>query len=394
MSEQAARISERGKRLLKDLVGFDTVSHKSNLELISYIEAYFEDLGVATERVYDADGKKANLFATIGPETDGGLILSGHVDVVPVEGQAWTHDPFDLIERDGKLFGRGACDMKGFVAMALATAPELQKARLQRPVHYAISYDEEVGCIGVRGLIKELNAKTMRPAMCIVGEPTSMQPVVAHKGKWSYRAIVTGRECHSSLAPTGVNAVEYAARAIAFLSDMGREKIAKGARDDMFDLPHTTVHVGVVNGGSAVNIVPNRCEFDFEWRYVPADDPAEIMAQFEAYVREELEPAMHAVDSSTGFELVQRSIIPGLDIDSDHAVVRLANACASRNDHGKVAYGTEAGLFQEMGDIPTVVCGPGDIAQAHKPDEFIALDQLDKAGEFFERLVDRWSAGA
>lgn len=392
MGEQAARIAERGKSLLKDLVGFDTVSHRSNLELIAYIEDYFQGLGVETARVYNDEKTKANLFATIGPETDGGLILSGHVDVVPVEGQAWTHDPFDLIERDGKLFGRGSCDMKGFVAMALAAAPEFQQAKLDRPVHYAISYDEEVGCIGVRGLIQDLNAKTMRPAMCIVGEPTSMQPVVAHKGKWSYRAVVTGLERHSSLAPTGVNAVEYAAEAITFLRKMAREQIASGARDEMFDMPHSTVHVGVVEGGSAVNIVPNRCTFDFEWRYIPADRPEDFMSRLETYIREELEPEMKAIDPACGFELIEKSVIPGLDIDVDHEVVRLAKACAARNDHGKVAYGTEAGLFQGMGSIPTVVCGPGDIAQAHRPDEFIALEQIDKAGQFFENLTDRWAA--
>lgn len=392
MSEQSRRIAERGKTLLADMVGHDTVSHRSNLDLIAYIEAYFADLGVATERVYSDDRQKANLFATIGPEVDGGLILSGHVDVVPVEGQAWSHDPFDLVERDGKLFGRGSCDMKGFVAMALAAAPEFQAAKLDRPIHYAISYDEEVGCLGVRGLIRELNEKTMRPAMCIVGEPTSMQPVIAHKGKWSYRAIVTGKECHSSLAPEGVNAVEYAALAIAFLRRMAREKAESGARDEMFDLPHTTVHTGVVNGGSAVNIVPNQCTFDFEWRYIPEDRPEDIMERFQVFLREELEPEMQAIEPTAGFELIERSVIPGLEIDADHDVVRLAKACAARNDHGKVAYGTEAGLFQGMGGVPTVVCGPGDIAQAHKPDEFIALEQIDKAGAFFERLAERWSA--
>jgi len=394
MVETAATISARARTLLTDLVGFNTISHLSNLELIEYIERYFADLGIATERVYNEEGNKANLFATIGPQVDGGLILSGHVDVVPVEGQAWTDDPFNLVERDDKLFGRGACDMKGFVALALASAPAFQAANLASPIHYAISYDEEVGCLGVRGLIEELNRKTMNPAMCIVGEPTSMQPVTAHKGKWSYKGIVTGLECHSSLAPQGVNAVEYGSEAIVFLRKLMREKIASGARDEMFDMPHTTVHTGVINGGSAVNIVPNKCEFDFEFRYVPADNPAEIMAQLTDYIRNELEPQMKAVSAECGFELVERSVIPGLEIDPGHEVVRLAKSCAERNDHGKVAYGTEAGLFQEMGDIPTVVCGPGDIAQAHKPDEFLALDQLAKGGQFFERLVNRWSAAA
>lgn len=394
MPETAASISARARTLLQDLVGFNTISHLSNLELIEYIERYFADLGVATERVYNEDGQKANLFATIGPETDGGLILSGHVDVVPVEGQAWTDDPFNLVERDGKLYGRGSCDMKGFVALALASAPAFQAANLSAPVHFAISYDEEVGCLGVRGLIEELNRKTMNPAMCIVGEPTSMQPVTAHKGKWSYRANVTGLERHSSLAPEGVNAVEYAAEAITFLKSIMREKIKSGARDEMFDMPHTTVHTGVIHGGSAVNIVPNHCAFDFEFRYVPADDPAEIMERFTNYIRMELEPEMKAISAECGFELVEKSVIPGLEIDPGHEVVRLAKSCAERNDHGKVAYGTEAGLFQEMGDIPTVVCGPGDIAQAHRPDEFIALEQLAKGGQFFERLVNRWSAVA
>jgi acetylornithine deacetylase len=394
MSDMANGIATRGKKLLADMVGFDTVSHRSNLELIAYIEDYFKNLGIATERIYSEDKQKANLFATIGPQTDGGLILSGHVDVVPVIGQAWTHDPFDLVERDGKLFGRGSCDMKGFVAMALAAAPEFQAANLPRPIHYAISYDEEVGCLGVRGLIEELNAKTMRPAMCIVGEPTSMQPVVAHKGKWSYRGVVTGLERHSSLAPDGVNAVEYAAEAIVFLRKLMREKIEKGARDEMFDMPHTTVHTGVINGGSAVNIVPNRCEFDFEWRYIPEDRPEDIMARFQDYIQTVLEPQMKAIDPSCGFELFEKSVIPGLEIDPGHDVVRLAKACSARNDHGKVAYGTEAGLFQGMGSIPTVVCGPGDIAQAHRPDEFIALEQIDKAGAFFERLIERWGEAA
>jgi acetylornithine deacetylase len=234
-----------------------------------------------------------------------------------------------------------------------------------------------------------LSKKSLRPGMCIVGEPTSMQPVVAHKGKWSYRAVVTGLERHSSLAPQGVNAVEYAAEAITFLRKMHREKIEDGARDEMFDLPHTTIHVGVVNGGSAVNIVPNQCTFDFEFRYVPADNPQEIMDRFTAFIKNDLEPEMKAIDPNCGFQLIERSVIPGLNIDADEDVVRLAKACASRNDHGKVAYGTEAGLFQSMASIPTVVCGPGDISQAHRPDEFISLEQLRKGSEFFDRLLGR-----
>ena len=389
MSAAAERIFERGKKLLKEMVAFDTVSHRSNLGLIEYIEDYLNSNQIPSYRVVSECGEKANLFATIGPEKEGGLILSGHVDVVPVEGQAWTHDPFDLVERDGKLFGRGSCDMKGFVSLALAAAPEFKQMDLSRPVHLAISYDEEVGCLGVRGLIDDLVKKSLRPGMCIVGEPTSMQPVVAHKGKWSYRAVVTGLERHSSLAPQGVNAVEYAAEAITFLRKIHREKIKDGARDEMFDLPHTTIHVGVVNGGSAVNIVPNQCTFDFEFRYVPADNPQEIMDRFTAFIKNDLEPEMKAIDPNCGFQLIERSVIPGLDIDADEDVVRLAKACASRNDHGKVAYGTEAGLFQSMADIPTVVCGPGDITQAHRPDEFISLEQLEKGSQFFERLLQR-----
>lgn len=385
----SAKVDLRSVELIRKLVGYDTTSRNSNLELIDFVEEYLDGHGVRGTRIYSDDGRKANLFVTLGPEDEGGIILSGHVDVVPVDGQDWSTDPFDLVEKDGRLYGRGACDMKSFVAVSLAAVPEFLRRGLRTPIHLAISYDEEVGCLGVRRMIDWLNARGAKPKMCIVGEPTEMMPVVAHKGKYSFQAFVTGKECHSSLAPEGVNAVEYAAEAIAKLRSIARRIRETGPRDELFDMPHTTVHCGVVEGGSVLNIVPNACRFEFEYRYIPADDPDAIHAEFLDFVRNGLEPEMKAVDPAAGFRIETRSVMPGLDTAPDAEVVTFAKALAGRNDHGKVAYGTEAGLFQGQGGIPTVVCGPGSIAQAHKPDEFITLDQVAKAEAFMGSLMDR-----
>jgi acetylornithine deacetylase len=377
------------REILEKLVSFDTTSHKTNLPLLDFVEEYLASHGLSGFRVYDETGEKANLFVSAGPEEPGGIVLSGHVDVVPVIGQAWTTDPFELTEMAGKLYGRGSCDMKGFVALSLWAVPQFIKRGLKEPVHLAISYDEEVGCLGVRRLLEKLAAEDQTAKLCIVGEPTEFQPVVAHKGKWSFKAKVRGKECHSSLAPNGVNAVEYAAEAITWLRREGRRFAAEGARDELYDLKHTTVHVGTLHGGTALNIVPQEAEFVFEYRYIAADDPAEIHARFLKFIQEELEPEMQAIEPSTGFTFETVSQIPGLDVDANHAVVNLARQLSGRNDHAKVAYGTEAGLFQEITDIPTVVCGPGNIEQAHKPDEFLTLDQLAKGEEFMRRLGDR-----
>ncbi len=377
------------RSLIERLVGFDTTSRDSNLALIDFVESYLAEHGVESRRVYDKDKRKANLYATVGPHDRSGVMLSGHVDVVPVDGQEWSSDPFTLVERDGRLYGRGTADMKSFCAIALAYVPVALKRGLHTPIHLAFSYDEEVGCIGVRGLIDVLNGMPVKPAMCVVGEPTEMLPVVAHKGKRSFRVHVRGLECHSSLAPTGVNAVEFAAEAIAFLRGMARKIRAGGPFDPDFDIAHTTVHTGVVHGGTALNIVPKDCWFDFEFRHLPQQDADMLFAEFTRFVRETLEPEMQAVDPSTGFSWTELSTIPSLDTRPEDDVVAFVKALAGRNDHGKVAFGTEAGLFQKRGGIPTVVCGPGSIAQAHKPDEYITTEQVAKGEAFMRRLLDR-----
>jgi acetylornithine deacetylase len=372
--------------ILAALVGFDTTSHKSNLDLIAWVEAYLAQLGVPAERIYDASGQKANLWATIGPADRSGYILSGHTDVVPVEGQDWSSDPFTLTARDGRLYGRGSCDMKGFLACCLAQVPAMLAARLAKPLHLAFSYDEEVGCLGVRGLIAQLAAAPVRPEACFVGEPTSMQVVVAHKAKRSFDVEITGRSCHSSLAPEGVNAVDYAAMLALEIRRMGEAFVAEGPSDPLFTVPVSTAHTGVLQGGTALNIVPDRAFLVFEFRMLPAASLDVPEAQIRAYARDVLEPAMRRVAPEAGIAIHARSDFPGLDTATDAPVVQLARRLARRNDHGKVAYGTEAGLFAAI-DIPTVVIGPGDIAQAHRPDEFVEVAELERCTAFLDRLI-------
>ena len=374
--------------MIRRLVSFDTTSRDSNLELIGWVRAYLAGHGVASELVPDETGRKANLFATIGPADRPGLVLSGHTDVVPIDGQEWSSDPFALVERDGRLFGRGTCDMKSFVAVALALVPEIKASARATPIHLAFSYDEEVGCIGVRRLLAELARRPVKPWACIVGEPTSMKPVRAHKGKVSERARVRGFECHSSLAPQGVNAVQVAAELVALVARMGRRFAADGPFDREFDVPHTTAHVGVIHGGTALNIVPRDCWFDFEFRHLPGDDPDALLAAVHAHAADELEPAMRAIHADTGIGFEPLSTIPGLATAEDSEIVQLAKAATGANATGKVAFGTEAGLFEGIG-IPTVVCGPGSIDQAHKPDEFVALDQVALCEQFLRRVLER-----
>ncbi|MEQ9813265.1 MAG: acetylornithine deacetylase [Azospirillaceae bacterium] len=377
--------------LLRTLIGFPTVSRDSNLALIHFIRDYLADLGVESLLVPDGTGKKANLYATIGPADRPGICLSGHTDVVPVEDQDWSHDPFDLVERDGRLYGRGTADMKGFVAIALAWAPRFLAARLATPVHYAFSYDEEVGCIGVRGLLKKLEAMPVRPKACVVGEPTSMTPVIAHKGKLSMRAHVHGLEGHSSMTQHGVNAVEYAAEMVAFLRALAREKRDQGPFDDGFDPPYTTVHTGTFAGGTALNIIPNKAAVEFEFRHLPVDDPRELFDRVERFVREELEPEMKTVAAAAGFDFEEITSFPGLAMQEADPEVALVKALSGANATGKVAFGTEAGLFQQAG-IPAVICGPGSIEQAHRPDEWISLDQMRRGERFMDRLIERLAA--
>lgn len=374
--------------ILKQLVAFDTVSRNSNLPLIEFVRGYLDDLGVASRLVPDATGSKANLFATIGPDDRAGVILSGHTDVVPVDGQAWDTDPFTLTARNGRLYGRGSCDMKGFDAVILALVPEMVKAKLRRPIHLALSYDEEVGCQGVRTLIDALEQDGLRPWACFVGEPTSMGVVIGHKGKQSLNVTVTGRECHSSLAPNGVNAVEYAARLCTFISDLGRELQAQGARDELYDIPHTTAHVGVSHGGSVVNIVPNRAELVFEIRHLPADDIDALVGRVRRFAAETLEPAMKAIAPEAGIVFEEIATLPALSTAPEHEIVTLAKRLSRSNGHAKVAFGTEGGIFQSRLGVPTVVCGPGNIEQAHKPNEFIDASELIACEGFVRRLIE------
>ena len=375
--------------ILKRLIAYDTTSRNSNLPLIHWVKDYLAGFGVESELTYDDDGGKANLFATLGPaDRSGGIILSGHTDVVPVDGQDWVTEPFDMLEKDGRLYGRGTCDMKSFVAVSLAMVPKFLERQLTVPIHLAFSYDEEVGCIGVRRLIDGNLSKGIRPQACIVGEPTNMQPVIAHKGKRSFEVTIRGMEAHSSLAPKGVNAVEYAAEIIAHIKSMARAKAANGPFDTMFDIAHTTLHTGVINGGTALNIVPLHCRFEFEFRYIPADGPDALLAEVQAFIDTRCLPEMQAIDPSTSITIEEMSSIPGLDTDEDDEVVQLAKALSGANSVSKVAFGTEAGLFQQA-DVPTIVCGPAHIDQAHKPNEFVEISQVAQCEAFMGRLMDR-----
>ena len=380
--------------LIRDLVRFDTTSRNSNLELIDYIRDYLVQQGIESSLVFDETGRKASLYATVGPKDRGGILLSGHTDTVPVDGQDWTSDPFTLTQRGDRLYGRGTADMKSFLAIALAFAPAFAKADLKTPIHYAFSYDEEVGCVGVRPLIAHLNTLPVRPRMAIIGEPTDMRIICAHKGKLAIRCRVAGKSCHSSLAPQGVNAVEYAAEVVAYLRGMARRIAAEGPFDDGFDIPHTTVHTGVIRGGTALNIVPSECEFDFEFRYLPEQDPAVLFAEVKRFAHEVLEPQMKAVAPDARFSWQELSATPGLDVAPEDEVVTFAKALAGQNAHSKVAFGTEASLFQKSGNIPAVVCGPGNIAQAHKPDEYIELSEIAKCEAFMRNLLDRITAAS
>ena len=375
--------------LIEKLISFDTTSRESNLEIISFIQDYLNDLGIDSQLVHNEEGTKANLYATVGDASASGVMLSGHTDVVPIDGQEWDTDPFKVTRKGNRLYGRGTSDMKSFVAITLAQLPKFQARGLKTPIHLAFSYDEEVGCIGVRRLIEIIKDMPVKPAMCIVGEPTSMQVITGHKGKRSYRVHVRGLEAHSSLAPHGVNAIEYASRLIAFLSDLAARIADKGPHDELYDVPHTTVHTGTIRGGTQLNIVPKDCVFEYEFRYVDQQDPQALEDKIRAFARDELAPQMHAISSDTGINIELVNDMPGLEMDVDAEVVTFVKALAERNDHAKVAFGTEAGLFHQRANIPTVVCGPGSIDQAHKPNEFIEMEQIDACEAFLDRLMDR-----
>jgi acetylornithine deacetylase len=372
--------------LLARLVRFDTTSHKSNLQLVRFVEDYLAQHGIASNLVPDADGAKAALYATIGPAGVPGVALSGHTDVVPVEGQSWTSDPFVLAERDGRLYGRGTADMKGFLACVLAAVPDLLKRKLAVPVHIAFSYDEEVGCIGVRPLIAEIERRFVRPRLVIVGEPTSMSVVDSHKGPVRWHVNVRGRAAHSSMAPLGVNAISVAAKLLAELARI-EDELEAAPRDERFDPPHATLQVTLIDGGTATNIVPVSCRFDFDVRALPGVDIAAIDKRVRTFAERECLPAMHRVAAEAGVDIAITNEVPPFAAGDASEAVALALHLTGQNETHAVSYATEAGLFQAAGS-PSVVIGPGDIAQAHAADEWIAKDQLEKCMGFLARLGD------
>ena len=370
--------------LVKDLIGFDTTSRDSNLTLIDYAQALLEKSGARCRRSYDETGQKANLFATFGPEGDGGYVLSGHTDVVPVDGQDWSSDPFKPEVRGSKLFGRGACDMKGFVGTALALAPDIGKARLKKPIHFALSYDEEVGCAGVKGLLDDLKAQKLKPALAIIGEPTLMKIVGAHKGGAKLVTRCCGREHHSSGPEKGANAVMMAGEFVTLLDKVWDE--LRADTDPRFDPPHSTVQATVIHGGTAVNILAKEAEVTWEYRALPDRDPSKIIARIKERAAAELLPKYQRRAAEAAFNTTLHAQYPGLVMDEDSAAIRLARELTGANQVEAVAYGTEAGHFQNYG-IPAVICGPGSIDQAHRPDEFCELSELEACEAFLRKVI-------
>ena len=379
-----------GYEMIRRLIAFPTVSRDSNLGLIEWVRRYLEDLGATTTLTFDDERRKANLFATLpaqgGNATRGGIVLSGHTDVVPVDGQPWDTNPFEATLVGDRLHGRGVTDMKSFSAIALAYVPEFLRRGLARPLHFALSYDEEIGCIGVHRLIADVVAKGVTPTGCIIGEPTGMQLVVAHKGRKTWRCRVRGHEAHSSLTPNGVNAVQIACELVAWIAQRGRELRDGHRHDPAYDVPFTTPHVGVIRGGTALNIVPRDCTFEFEVRHLPFDDPDAFFADLQDYARSLL-PAMHAVDPRTYIEFDPLSGMPGFDNDGSNPIADIARACCGSGLAHKVSYGTEAALFHNAA-MPAVICGPGHIAQAHQPNEWVSLEQLARCEAFMQRLAE------
>jgi acetylornithine deacetylase len=376
---------------LERLVAFPTVSRDSNLDLIAYVKDELSRFGIASTLVHSADGAKANLWATIGPEGVPGVVLSGHTDVVPVEGQAWTSDPFQLTSRDGNLYARGSADMKGFIACALAIAARASKAPLKTPIHFAFSYDEEIGCVGVRRLLDLLKDAPVKPRLCIVGEPTMMQAVTAHKGKLGFRVTAHGLEAHSSLAPIGVNAIYMASDLIGAIRAIQQEIADHGTRDGDYEVAYTTLHVGKIHGGEVMNIVPNACSFDFEIRYLPEEDEQAIVSRIK-HAADKIAAGYAPVFAEARFSFADLQSYPAMNTPVDSEAVKFVHSLTGGNSTGKITFGTEGGLFQKALGTPAVVCGPGNIAVAHKPDEYVSEAQMAQCDRMMERLVEKLSA--
>ncbi len=364
------------RALLAELIAFPTVSSDSNLAMIHHLAQRFEDLGASVEIWHDETGTKANLFATLGPMQDGGIILSGHSDVVPVADQDWSSDPFEMIQREDTWVGRGTCDMKGFIAAATVMARHYATLDLKRPVHFAFTYDEEVGCFGGQALAKSLKAKGLSPAVAIVGEPTSMQIIEGHKGCYEYSTHFTGLEGHGSTPDHGVNAVEYAVRYVSKLLEIKSDLMARAPKDSRFEPPWTTINTGSLIGGTAHNVIPGKAQVDWEMRPVQKSDADYTKQTLQRFCEEDLLPAMRAIHPEARIHTEVIGEVDGLVPMEDNAARDLVMELTGANGADLVPFGTEAGIFQDLG-MSVVVCGPGSIAQAHKPDEFIAIDQVE-----------------
>jgi len=376
---------------LEKLIAFPSVSREPNLDLIAYVQHFLQGLGVDSLLVHNEDGRKANLWATIGPKEVPGIVLSGHTDVVPVEGQAWSSDPFKLEQRNGNYFGRGTADMKGFIACCLRAAEIASSRRLHTPINLAFSYDEEIGCVGVRRLLDILKDAPVKPRLCIVGEPTLMQAVTAHKGKLGFRVTAHGLEAHSSLAPIGVNAIYMASDLIGAIRAIQKDIAENGLRDGDYEVAYTTLHVGKMQGGEVMNIVPNRCTFDFEIRYLPEDDERAIVTRIKA-AAETIAEGYRSVFDKARFEFADLQSYPAMNTPVDSEAVKFVHSLTGGNSTGKITFGTEGGLFQQALGTPAVVCGPGNIAVAHKPDEHVSDAQMAQCDRMLERLVEKLSS--
>ena len=382
--------------MIARLVAFDTTSAKSNLALIDWVANYLAGYGITPRLSYDEARTKANLYATVGPEDAGGIVLSGHTDVVPTAGQNWTSDPFTLVERDGRLYGRGTADMKSFIATALALVPEMARRRLKIPIHLALSFDEEVGCLGVVHMIREIGRALPRPRLVIVGEPTEMKVANAHKGIVAVHTRVIGREGHSSATHRGASAIVAAAELIGFLAGLAAELVRRpprqGSADGEFEPPYTTINVGTIEGGTALNIIPKACFFRWECRPLPGTrDGDEILARFNAFAEAHLVPRLKAASPEGGVFTTVSVAVPPLTPEPGSPAEALALALSGENRAGAVAYGSEAGLFQAAG-IPAALCGPGSVREAHQPDEFVERGQVQACEAFLRRLIDHGAA--
>lgn len=374
------------REMIETLIGFDTTSRDSNLALIHHVRDYLAGWGVESTLIHNEDGNKANLYATVGPAVDGGVVLSGHTDVVPIDGQDWDSDPWTVTEKGGRLYGRGTCDMKSFSAIGLAHVPKFLEAGLKVPIHFALSYDEEVGCLGVHSMIDHIGTLAVRPKAVIVGEPTDMKVVNAHKGCVTINTKVRGLEAHSSAIQLGVNSIYHAAELVGFIQALAEEMAEGPDRNERFNPPYTTVHIGTIRGGTARNIIPKETEILWEFRPLPEFDHEHIVTRFREFAETEVLPKMRArhPEAEIVTEVTNR-LIPLVPAD-DSPAETLAMALVGSNETGAVSYGTEAGAFQRA-EIPTVVCGPGNIEQAHKPNEFIELSQIDACIDFMDKLA-------